>query len=437
MPYYNYNNAYFDTSSGSPVGVTDANILKQLQSGALASTQGNPFASSYSQTPQTPQTPPTNQTINSNSLYGVNQDFKPYNPSTTSQYPIGTLSALEQKVQGEFDKLQELTSSLAGKAQFTIDQKKALGISDLETTQEDLSAQLKSLINQSQGLDIQSGLVPTQVYTESKGTSATTGGLAGIISGKQAEIALKKSALASDALLISANLDATQGKIASAYKKVENAVNEKYAPINEQISILKDNLELIMKSPAYTAAQKAQAQAQLDATKQKEKEIQQQYDNEKATKDAIIELQKENQGKIDAAMLQKLNQAKSEQEVLSLAQQMGLLLGKEGAPQIIQGTNGVKLQYDPITKKWNPIPGTGDGNSYKTFTQDGILYQYQVDANGKAIGAPEKVNLPTESGYPTITVPGDLEKQPVGSVFYFNGNLLKKNGPNDYALVQP
>ena len=185
-------------------------------------------------------------------------------PTPTSIYPVSGLSQPEQKAQGYVDKVGTLSQGLLGESAYKTQQEQVAGLEGFEKTKQDLSNQLKFLLTKSQQFDIEAGLVPAQLSKDFEGRGATTGVLATKATGRIRDIALQKSAVASDALLVSANLDAAEGNIASALRKVDEAVAQKYDPIREEIAVATANLELVINSPEYSKAVKDRAQAELD-----------------------------------------------------------------------------------------------------------------------------------------------------------------------------
>jgi hypothetical protein len=281
MAYYNYNGAYF---SDGGAGVTDPNILNQLKSGALASTVGNPFASSYSQPPAI-----GSEVLNS----GTNPSFNSYTPSST--FPVGSLNPFsltqpEQQTQSQINDILGLQNQLVGESQYKADAEQQFDIAGLTQTQKDLASKLKSLQNEALS-------IPLQQQKNALGQGVTVAGL------KPIEIAaLRENAIA--ALSTSALLEAANGNLSLAMQQVDQAVAQKFNPIKEEVAVKLANLELILNSPEYTNAQKAKAQAQLDYQNQLAQKAAQQEENFKtaqAMATAAVQLNPDDQGALIAA----------------------------------------------------------------------------------------------------------------------------------------
>lgn len=208
---------------------------------------------------------PGYQTINSSVLAPTT----PINYSTPNPTPVPSVSGLdtaysspalaptapEQNATDINSRIRALNDSLVGKSAYTTEQKTAAGIPGLEKTQQDLATQIKQL--QSEALAI-----PQQLQVQATGQGITTAGLAPLQTAR-----LRTNSIA--ALGASALLDATNGLLASAQKKVDAAVSAKYDPIQEEIDAATKNLQLILNDPAYTLAEKNRAQAQLDIQNKK------------------------------------------------------------------------------------------------------------------------------------------------------------------------
>ena len=206
-------------------------------------------------------TPLSTGTITSQDLTPVpGAEFK-----TLTFSPIETdkdleVAPIEKKADVLGERILSLQEKLLGKSAFERAREEEFGISALETTEADLTSQLQSLRKRAEELRLQYEQVPDILQQQALGRGITRGGLASLEAGELRKIRLQQGALASESLIISANLDAIQGKLVSAGKKVERAVNAKYKDLEEERDILLQNLEIILKSPAYDRATKARAE---------------------------------------------------------------------------------------------------------------------------------------------------------------------------------
>lgn len=246
-------------------------------------------------------TPNAVQTINSKTL-NPGPEYKYFSPNPTpvpstdgldSNYATPPLTATdpEQAAQNESDKLQTLNNELVGKSADQTAAESAAGIPQLNQTQQDLKTQILQLKNEALA-------IPQQLQLDSTARGITAGGLAPLQTAR-----LRTNAIA--ALGASSLLDATNGLLASAQTKADKAVAAKYDPIQEQIDAATKNLDLILKSPSYSLADKNRAQAQLDVQKQKQ---------------AALDTAKKNTSDVNAVALEA---AKNGADALTLQKIMG------------------------------------------------------------------------------------------------------------------
>ncbi len=157
----------------------------------------------------------------------------------------------EEQQQSDLSKqLEQLTTTDASKAAFTTDQQSKAGVGTLQSSLADLQGQLTSL-------QAQAKAIPLQDTNNGIGRMGT-GGIAA-----QDTINLRTNAI--QALNISAQIDATNGLLASANQKVTDAVNAQYGPIEAQMAALQANLKNIANDPQTSIDDKNRAQAQVDA----------------------------------------------------------------------------------------------------------------------------------------------------------------------------
>ena len=208
----------------------------------------------------------------------------------------------EKKVDDFSLRIQQLNESLLGQSTFRTGKEKELNVEELQKTQTDLSARLKAIQNEALA-------IPLQLQQEAKGRGITTGGLRPLETGRLRENAIQ-------ALGISSLLEAPKGNLTTALDLVDRAVKAKFDPIKEQRAVLLENLELIMKSPSYTLAEKRRAEAQALKTKEEEKVDKKAEDDAKEKGGYAVEAAKNG---ADALTLKSISEAKTPQEALSLA----------------------------------------------------------------------------------------------------------------------
>lgn len=194
----------------------------------------------------------------------------PVDPLAT---PPLTPTAPQQQATDMISRIQALNTQYTGQSSYRTQQEAVTGLPDLQKTQTDLTAQIRELGRQSADLQNIAANIPSQMQSLAAGRGVTVGGLAPLTSAQLRDNQNQQRALASSALAISAALDAVNGNLVTAQQKVDAAVATKYDPIKEQIDAATKNLDLLLKSPEYTLAEKNQAQAQLDIQAQKQRDL--------------------------------------------------------------------------------------------------------------------------------------------------------------------
>jgi len=223
----------------------------------------------------------------------------------------------EETKQSDLNKrLQELNNQLIGKFAYKTEQEIAQGIPELNRTQKDLEAQLKALTNEALA-------IPLQLQQMATGRGITADGLAPIQAGALRENAIK-------ALSVNSLLEASRGNLAYANDLVGKAVATKYDPIDEEIKAKTANLDLIIKSPKYTIAEKNRAQAQKDIQDKKKETL----DKEKEdAKNIYAVALKAAENKANALTLQKILNAKTSTKALTIATE-ARVMAKPAKPKI-------------------------------------------------------------------------------------------------------
>lgn len=251
-------------------------------------------------------------------------------PTETPVYPVAGLgttnttasatpelkATTQENQQSDLAKqIADLNTQDAGKSAFQADQYKALGfgmtydaqgniIPDAGTA--DLEAKLTSLTNEAKA-------IPQQLQLDATGRGITAGGLQPIQTA-----ALRNNAI--QALGVSSLIAAKNGQLTTAQHYVDNAVIQKFGPIEAKIAALTKNLELIKNDPATSLADKNRAQAQLDIQNKKAADVAQQKADYKAVQDEALKYAQV----ADAATLSEMQKATSPIEVAQIAATKGL-----------------------------------------------------------------------------------------------------------------
>jgi hypothetical protein len=155
---------------------------------------------------------------------------------------------------------------------------------------------------------------------------------------------------------IYAQLEMAKGNLATAQDAVDRAVSLKFDPIEGAIEAAKANIELLLKSPNMTRADKNRAllvQAQLEA---RSAAITQQKDNEKKVWDVYVEAVQN--GLTDVTILNKIKNASTPEIALEIAAQAGFAT-KVTAPKIIGSASS---GYYTVDAQGNTTPLNVSGN---------------------------------------------------------------------------
>ena len=191
-------------------------------------------------------------------------------PENILNYPIQGLVPVgsEEKKANEISSIiQELNTASIGEGDYQAQQNEAQGVNKYAKEQRDLGIQIQNLVNQSLDLDNQYNYtVPNKMQEGAMGRGVTAGGLAPIQASELRKIQIQKGAIASQALTLKSAFEATQGNLATAQSLADQAVIQKFGRAKEKLKALTANLDVILKSPAYTREEKARAA--------KEKEVQ-------------------------------------------------------------------------------------------------------------------------------------------------------------------
>lgn len=225
-------------------------------------------------------------------------EVKVTEPQETPIFPIQALPAelpqtQPEKQAGDINsEIQKLNEQLVGQSAFRSQQESQFGIPELQKTQSELAGQLKILQAEQQA-------IPLRIEEESLGRGRTISGVAPIQASRLRENAIK-------ALTTSALLQASQGQLATALEQVERATAQRFDPIKEEIAVKQANLELILRSPEFSRAEKERASRQLQIQKDRERLLDQQESNQKAILNTAITAA---QNGADAVTLKKITES--------------------------------------------------------------------------------------------------------------------------------
>lgn len=287
-------------SSGQAVQVGNPALNPQFNYSGTISTANT-------QTPSQPVTPVTPQTPAPYNVGGITF------PTTTA---YDTQTPEQQSASDLSKSTQDLYQQLVGESQFKTDQYKALGfgmtydangniIPDAGTA--DLSAKLDSLKQQALAIPLQ-----YQQNVQNNGQNIFD-------ANTQKGIDTRQNAL--DALNTSALIAAKNGQLTTAQHYVDNAVIQKFGPIEAQINANLKNLQLIQSSPDYTNAEKRQAAQQTQLQNQQAAELALQKQNYSDAQSKTLSYSTI----ATPQQLAEMQQAQSPVQVAEIAQKYGLI----------------------------------------------------------------------------------------------------------------
>ena len=260
----------------------------------------------------------------------------PYVPATTQQTPIPDLSYLalppqvnptdnpanqpsqltpsESRIKSQIDELMGVNQQLEGKAKDTALYNEQFGVNAASDAITGLNSQLTGLINESKAIPL-----AIQQNAQMGGANVTKGGLAPIQTAQ-----LRNNAIQS--LAVSSQIDALNGQLANAIKKVDRAIAYKYADLEARSATLTKNLEILKNDPSLTLEQQDRVDKKLAAQKAYDEKLAKQKKNETDTHDAILRTLSNNSGnpKLTSQVVAALQAAKTPEEVLALENYFGL-----------------------------------------------------------------------------------------------------------------
>lgn len=199
-----------------------------------------------------------------------NRDIFPVS-SLNAGIPQAQPTIPETKADILTERLQKINEQLLGQEIVRTQNEEEFRLSEQRKTEAQLAGQLKQL--QAEALAI-----PIRLQQEAVGKGITASGLAPIQMSQLRENAIR-------ALSVSSLLEATRGNIVTAQSLAERAVQQKFAPLEEEKRALIANLELIQKSPVYTLAQRNRAEQRKALEEERLRVIERQKNEEKEIKD--------------------------------------------------------------------------------------------------------------------------------------------------------
>jgi hypothetical protein len=333
----------------------------------------------------------TNPVLNSATLGNspsINYQTNPITPAQDitkmdANVPTGaaTLGKEATTVQDLVNQITGLNNQLVGEAGYTTEQQQTQNLPELLKQQTDYQNQIKLLKAEQEGLQNQYNYtIPNKMQESAQGRGMTAGGLAPLTASELRKNQIAQGDVATRALTANAFLQASSNNIDTANMLIEKAVKAKYDPIKEQIDVKTKNLNLILKSPAYSLEEKNQAQAQLDIQEAKKAAIEKQAKEEADNKAGVLSVYTDAvKAGASAEVLSGIKNATTQTEALQVAGQFGVYQMEEQKQMAING-------YQKITGP----------SQLKGLTEADILRMPNGDIYKKPV---EKINTATQTRY--------------------------------------
>lgn len=335
------------------------------------------------------------------------------NPAETPS----NLGTTETQYKEMLNELMGVNTAIEGKAGYTAQQNEALGVNAASDAITGLNSQLTGLINESKAIPLQ-----IQQSAQEGGANVTKGGLAPIQTAQ-----LRNNAIQS--LSVSSQIDAMNGQLSNAIKKVDRAVALKYGDLEARQTTLTKNLEIFAKDPSLTLEEQDRVAKKLAETKAYDAQIADQKKIETDTHDARLKVLSNNSGKLTQQMVELLQAAQTPEEVAQLVNYLGLstLSQKDQLDQ--QNTERTFAQTQ--------------ANANRAFNEQ--VRQFNVQQNTKAIADARKA-LAIVKITEAKTAAAQQQKEaslPVldNKITIIDGLLANKNGlsamvgPNAYSRL--
>ena len=316
----------------------------------------------------------------------------------------------ETKAQTLTEEISALTEETLGVSEFTAEQREEFGVGALRTTQEDLVAQLKGFQIQAKSLALQKSLAGERIQQESIGRGRTAAGVAPLTAAAQRKITLQQADIAAQALTASALLSATEGKLVTARRQVEEAVAQKFAPILEELRVKEFNLNLILKSPDFSREQKNRAQAQKDAIANQKIEVEDARRTERELGQVLIQAASQN---APATLLEQARLTGDPIEATRIFAEAGF--GEaEADVATVTGTPGKPLSINQIdifrrTYGWTPPFGFTPEQLTQYMADNPNASPEELEAGARTIeGVEPDVETPTEPAFNALSAISEI-----------------------------
>jgi hypothetical protein len=282
---------------------------------------------------------PASSPINISTLNGAQSPLNVQQPTTSTPFNLATLpqqqlTDTQQQAQDLSTSMESLNNKLAQRNTDTSSLFQQYGygtsldangnLAPNDPSINEMNTQIAALTNHQKDLQNQAapgGAIQNTEQQNAFGRGITAAGLAPLSSADLRNNQIQQSTIASQALSLSSLVAAKQGNLAYATQLVNNAIQQKYGPMEAQLNAQKANLALVQNSPQASLDEKRQAaQMQLSIDAQSQSLALQKQNNQNAQTAAL-----DYTTVATPQQLQQLQSAQSPGQVAMLAQQMHLV----------------------------------------------------------------------------------------------------------------
>lgn len=195
----------------------------------------------------------------------------------------------EQGVRTGMSDISSLLGDLSGENTYRAEQGANQDLIGKQSAITSYQNQLKTLTQQSKGIDLQEAEQLRQMKESAAGQGVSTRTLGAQQAGASSRFNESRLSNAIQQYSVGAQLSAAQGDYATALQYVDQAVSLKYQGKKDQLAAAQANLELLLKSPDLTSAQEKRALARQQIIRDEERKVKAEEENDRAVRELAVE----------------------------------------------------------------------------------------------------------------------------------------------------
>ena len=284
-------------------------------------------------------------------------------PDTTPDFDISGLNTdLPETPQADkaddfVTRFGEIQGLLGGEEEFRQQQREETGVSGLRTTQEDLVSQIEGFQIQAKNLANQRAQETQRIQLESEGRGRTVSGIRPLTASALRKISIQQSTIASQALTASATLNAVAGRLVTARRQIEEAVQKRFGPLKAEKQAIIENLDLLIRSGTLNREEKVRATAQKEKQEAEREQIEaQEAEQEQIWNIAVQAAQTIGNLPNGSVILDQIQNAPTKEQALAIATANGAFV--EAAQntftqRLDANGNLIELELDPTGRVVN------------------------------------------------------------------------------------